>query len=88
MENSNSKCSFVEHGEINANIFCFDCKVYMCNKCEVFHSKLCKIHLTKNLENDFQEIFTGFCKEDKHCNELEYFSKITMNYVALHAYAK
>ena len=69
------KCSFTEHEEINANIYCLDCKVYMCNKCEVFHSKLCKKHRVTKLEKIIKEIFTGFCKEEKHNIELEFFYK-------------
>ena len=69
------KCSFTEHEEINANIYYFNCKVYMCNKCEVFHSKLLKNHRVTKIENNIEEIFTGFCKEIIHNNKLEFFCK-------------
>ena len=39
MQNSNKKCSLKYHKEINANSYCLECKAYMCNKCEIFHSK-------------------------------------------------
>ena len=79
------KCSFTEHEEINANIYCLDCKVYMCNKCEVFHSKLCKKHRVTKLEKIIKEIFTGFCKEEKHNIELEFFCKNHNELCAQHA---
>ena len=47
----------------------------MCNKCEIFHSNLFPNHQPFNLDKDFTEIFTGFCKEKKHYDELEYFCK-------------
>ena len=40
MEIQKKKCSFKEHLDINANIYCKKCGIYMCNKCEVHHSKL------------------------------------------------
>ena len=47
----------------------------MCNKCEIFHSKLCKNHRTFVLKKDNEEIFTGFCKEENHQIKLQYFCK-------------
>ena len=38
------KCSFEEHKDIDAIITCPECKIYMCNKCENFHSSLFKNH--------------------------------------------
>ena len=75
MENSKKKCSFQEHGEINAFFYCGECQIYMCNKCEIFHSKLLQKHQTLNLENENGDIFTGFCEEENHNNKLEYFCK-------------
>ena len=76
MENKIEKCSFIEHKEINANYYCIICNVYMCHKCESFHSKLCQHHKVINY-NDIKakELFTGFCKEEKHLSELDYFCK-------------
>ena len=69
------KCSSEKHKENNAIYYCSECKIYMCNKCEIFHSKLFKDHHPINLDKDITEIFTGFCTEDNHKNELEYFCK-------------
>ena len=70
------KCSSKEHRESNANIYCIECKVYMCNKCEIFHSNLCQNHQTLKIDKDNSDIFTGFCKEEKHNQmELEFFCK-------------
>ena len=73
MEVKNKKCSSKEHEEINAISYCKECKVYMCNKCEIFHSKLLKNHLSENISKN--EIFTGFCKEKNHFAQLEFFCK-------------
>ena len=77
MENDvpEKKCSFKEHKEIKAIFYCVECKVYLCNKCENFHSKLCEKHLIFNIENNTGEIFTGNCKEENHQIKLEYFCK-------------
>jgi hypothetical protein len=48
----------------------------MCNKCEIFHSNLCQNHQTLKIDQDNSDIFTGFCKEEKHNHmELEFFCK-------------
>ena len=75
MENKTKKCSLIEHKEITAIIFCIECKIYMCNKCETFHSKLFPSHDTFNSDKDINEIFTGFCNEKGHPNKLEYYCK-------------
>ena len=76
MENKKEKCSFIEHKEIEANYYCIICNVYMCHKCEAFHSKLCQQHKVINY-NDIKtkELFTGLCKENNHQSELDYFCK-------------
>ena len=68
-------CSSIEHENEKAIIYCQTCRVYMCNKCKNFHSKLCKNHFTFDLNNNSNEIFTGFCKEENHYDKLEYFCK-------------
>ena len=73
MENQ-TKCSFEEHNKIDAIIFCPECRIYMCNKCEKIHPTLFKSHHPYNLNKE-EEIFTGFCKEKNHPNRLEYFCK-------------
>ena len=74
MENK-QKCSFKEHREIYAHSYCRECKVYMCNKCEQFHSNLCQNHKYFILDKDISDIFTGFCKEEKHYMELKFYCK-------------
>ena len=69
------KCSSTEHKEIEAITFCKEFKIYLCNKCEKYHSEINKGHHHYKLEKNFKEIFTGFCKEEKHSNELIYFCK-------------
>ena len=74
MENQ-IKCSSEEHKEIDAMIFCPECRIYMCNKCQNIHSlPLFKSHHPYNLNKE-EEIFPVFCKEKNHPNRLEYFCK-------------
>ena len=76
MENNTTKCSSKEHVEINAINFCKECKLNMCNKCDNLHSKLFQNHHIFKLDNNnINEIFTGFCKEKDHNDELEFFCK-------------
>ena len=77
MENQKKKCTYKEHKEIEAIVYCRECKIYMCNKCEQFHSNLFQNHKSFNLDKDkdISNLFTGFCMEEKHYNELEYFCK-------------
>ena len=75
MEIGKKKCSLLEHKDVNSNIYCAECRIYMCNKCENFHSKLFPNHQIFNTEKDNNEIFTGYCLEKEHQNKLEYFCK-------------
>ena len=75
MEYGKKKCSLKEHNEIDAIIFCSDCRIYICNKCEKFHSNWYKNHHQYSLDKNIDEIFTGFCKEKNHTVELKYFCK-------------
>ena len=69
------KCSLEEHKEINAIKYCPECRIYMCNKCENYHSSpLLKKHHPYNITKS-EETFTGFCKEKNHFNKLEYYCK-------------
>ena len=69
------KSSLEEHKQINAIKYCSDCKIYMCNKCDIHHSSpLLKNHNSYNILNPDQ-IFTGICQEKNHFNKLEYFCK-------------
>ena len=74
MEDHIKKCSFKDHKETKAIFYCIQCKVYMCNKCENFHSKLCENHQIFNIEKDI-DVFLGICKEENHQIKLEYFCK-------------
>ena len=73
MDENNKKCSSKDHQDIVAICYCKECNVYMCNKCDIFHSKLLQYHTSIKINKEFENIFTGFCKEEKHKNELEFF---------------
>jgi len=77
MKNQSQKCSLKKHSENNANYFCQECKIYMCNKCDNLHSELFPNHNKNKIDFniDMKEIFTGYCKEEKHNNELVFFCK-------------
>ena len=83
MENDNKiKCSFKKHEKIDAIIFCQECCIYMCNKCQNHHSELFEHHHLYNLDKNIKDIFTGFCKEKNHQVELNIFVKHIIFYVA------
>ena len=44
MEKENNKCFLTEHSTIEAIIYCQECKIFMCNKCEKNHLELFKSH--------------------------------------------
>ena len=73
--NQIKKCSCKEHNDISANIYCCICNIYMCNKCETFHSKLFQNHNLININKNTKDIFSGLCKEEKHKLELEFYCK-------------
>ena len=75
MEILKKKCSFKEHLDFAANIYCGECKIFMCKKCEIHHSSLFLNHEIFNLEKYNEEIFTGFCLEDNHKIKLQFFCK-------------
>ena len=76
MKNDIKKCcSSKQHDKIDAISYCQECKVYMCNKCEKFHSELLQNHHSYNLDKNLNNIFTGFCNEENHQKELNYFCK-------------
>jgi hypothetical protein len=41
-------------------------KIYICKKCETFHNKFFKRHKLYGLNNDINNIFTGFCQKNNH----------------------
>ena len=71
------KCSAKKHSEITAIYYCQDCKKFLCNKCQNLHSELIEEHQLIKLEKNtiWENIFTGYCKENSHINKLEYFCK-------------
>ena len=75
MENKKAKCSSEEDRDIDAVIYCEICKIYMCDNCQKFHSKLFSSHKIKNLEEQNEEFFTGLCQEPNHSKKLECFCK-------------
>ena len=52
----------MNHKEIDALSFCGECKIYMCNKCDKFHSEMFQNHKSIKLEKgkDISVLFTGF----------------------------
>ena len=68
-------CISKDHENIEANLSCLECQIYMCNNCEKIHSTLFQSHKVYKLNQDFKDIFTGFCKFNNHKNKLEYFCK-------------
>ena len=74
MENI-KKCSNKKHSEINAVIYCMECKRYFCNKCKNSHGDLFEDHHFTNIDKNMNEIFTGYCSENNHNIVLEYFCK-------------
>ena len=76
MEENNKLCSSTEHEEETVALsFCPKCDIYMCKKCEISHSKLLKKHEIFQLGKDNKDNFTGFCKENNHQKELDFFCK-------------
>jgi len=75
MEKNNPKCSFVEHKEIDAIKYCQECNVYLCNKCDKFHSGLFIEHHPYTLDKDSKDIFTGLCKIKEHNSKFDFFCK-------------
>ena len=71
------KCSKTSHKETNAIIFCCECKIYMCNKCEKGHSDLFENKHDDKIIKDIntEDMFTGICDEETHTKDLIYFCK-------------
>ena len=63
------KCSLEKHKEIDAIIYCPECRIYMYNKCENYHTSLFENHHLNQLKKD-EDIFTGYCQEKNHPNKL------------------
>ena len=74
-KDNNKKCSFKEHKDKEATDYCYNCKVYLCNKCVDYHKELLKNHQIAELDELSKEIFTGLCKEENHNLKLEHYCK-------------
>ena len=75
MEYNLHKCSSKEHLNIDSNYYCFDCKIYMCNKCDNMHSKLFQNHSKVKSDKNMNEIYKLFCNENNHNEKLEFYCK-------------
>ena len=76
MEVQKKFCSFQGHEKVPANIYCISCKIYMCQKCESFHSKLLSEHKIYDIDKiNSEDISQQFCKQEKHNLELQYFCR-------------
>ena len=76
MENNFLRCSRENHKEIEAILFCPECKIFMCSKCEKFHSELFNNHSQIKIDKkNNQNFFTGICQEKDHLNELKFFCR-------------
>ena len=75
MDNQTKKCSFKEHKNIDAVIYCRECNIYICNKCLNTHNGFFDNHHHYNLDDNINEIFTGICNEENHLGKLVYFCK-------------
>ena len=74
MEN-NKKCSSKKHQDTNAISFCIECDIFMCNKCANHHNEILVHHHKYNLNENINEIFTGFCIEEGHKDKLDFYCK-------------
>ena len=72
MQKENIKCSLKKHSDINAVIFCIECKRYLCNKCKSNHLELFEDHQFHNLDQNIKDLFTGYCNENKG-NKMEFY---------------
>ena len=76
MEIQKKCCSFQGHEKIISSIYCINCKVFMCTKCELFHSKLLPNHKIFKTDNmNIEDIPQELCQQEKHNIEFQYFCK-------------
>ena len=75
MEFNLHKCSSKEHLNIDSSYYCFECKIYMCNKCDNMHSKLFQNHSKVKSDKNMNEIYKLFCNENNHNEKLEFYCK-------------
>ena len=77
MDKTVQKCSLKAHNENDAILYCYECRIFICSKCEKLHSGLFPNHHQLNIDKDKDddEIFTGLCTENNHHYELKYFCR-------------
>ena len=75
MDKDKKYCSLAEHSQVDAVVFCPECRLFMCTKCEKIHLEYLTIHHLYKLDKELNSIFTGFCKCGNHKDELNYFCK-------------
>lgn len=73
MNNQSKKCSSNKHQNIDAISYCFNCKKYLCNKCQIFHTDLFENHILSNSEQELNDIFEDICKQENHNIKFEFF---------------
>ena len=75
MEVDIKKCSSKKHKEINAVFYCGNCKIYICNKCQNYHSDLFENHNLYKIDKNIPEISFLNCNEKGHSEKLKYYCK-------------
>ena len=73
----NKKCSTKEHEDIDAVIYCPQCNIYICNKCDNHHKNLFKEHnpFKLNQIQKEEDLYTGYRRENNHNLKILYFCK-------------
>ena len=72
---SYENCSSGHYKEIPSKYYCLNCKIYLCEECERYHSKIFHNHKICYSKENVAKIFDGFCKENNHLEKLEFFCK-------------
>ena len=77
MDIQNHNCSHQDHKEIASTYYCQESKVYMYNKCQIFHNKLLNNHHIFNLDKnkDLKGIFSEYCQGNNHFEILNFYRK-------------
>ena len=75
MKNQTKKCSSNKHLNIEAISYCYNCKKYLCNKCQIFHSGLFENHIISNSNQELNDIFEDICKQENHNFKFEFFCR-------------
>ena len=75
MESNIKNCSSKEHDKMEAIQYCYNCKIFLCKKCETYHSYLFQNHFLNKLDKNIKDSFTGYCTKNNHNELLEFFCK-------------